>query len=49
MSILIFDDLSNMLRILRNINKQLEFLNIEETEDGNIAFEKLKEADYDFE
>jgi two-component system chemotaxis response regulator CheY len=47
MKILIVDDFSTMRRIIRNILKQLEFVNVEEAEDGSIAFEKLKEADYD--
>jgi len=48
MKILIVDDFSTMRRIIRNILKQLEFVNVEEAEDGCVAFEKLKEADYDF-
>jgi len=47
MKILIVDDFSTMRRIIRNILKQLEFTNVEEAEDGDVAFEKLKEADYD--
>ena len=47
MKILIVDDFSTMRRIIRNILKQLEFINVEEAEDGSVAFEKLKEADYD--
>ena len=48
MKILIVDDFSTMRRIVRNILKQLGFTNIEEAEDGDVALEKLKEADYDF-
>src|SRR5210317_1358393 len=48
MKILIVDDFSTMRRIIRNILKQLEFVNVEEAEDGSAAFEKLKEADFDF-
>jgi two-component system chemotaxis response regulator CheY len=47
MKILIVDDFSTMRRIIRNILKQLEFINVEEAEDGSTAFEKLKDADYD--
>ncbi len=47
MKILIVDDFSTMRRIIRNILKQLEFINVEEAEDGSVAFEKLKDADYD--
>jgi len=48
MKILVVDDFSTMRRIIRNILKQLGYSNIEEAEDGDAAFEKLKEADYDF-
>ena len=47
MKILIVDDFSTMRRIIKNILKQLEFINVEEAEDGSVAFEKLKDADYD--
>ena len=47
MKILIVDDFSTMRRIIRNILKQLEFINVEEAEDGSVALEKLKDADYD--
>ena len=47
MKILIVDDFSTMRRIIRNILKQLEFINVEEADDGSAAFEKLKETDYD--
>ncbi len=47
MKILIVDDFSTMRRIIRNILKQLEFINVEEAENGSAAFEKLKDADYD--
>lgn len=47
MKILIVDDFSTMRRIIRNILKQLGFINVEESEDGCAAFEKLKESDYD--
>jgi len=48
MKILVVDDFSTMRRILRNILKQLGFTNIEEAEDGSVAFEKLKEGSFDF-
>jgi len=48
MKILVVDDFSTMRRIIRNILKQLGYSNIEEAEDGDVAFEKLKEAEYDF-
>ncbi len=43
MKILIVDDYKTMLRIIRNLLKQLGFSNIEEASDGSEAFKKLKE------
>lgn len=48
MKILVVDDFSTMRRIVRNILKQLGFANIEEAEDGDVAFAKLKEGEYQF-
>ncbi len=48
MKILLVDDFSTMRRIVRNILKQLGFTNVEDADDGDVAFEKLKQADYDF-
>ncbi len=44
--ILVVDDFSTMRRIVRNILKQLGFNNVEEAEDGDVAFEKLKKGDF---
>ena len=48
MKILVVDDFSTMRRIVRNILKQLSFTTIEEAEDGDVAFEKLKADEFDF-
>lgn len=41
MKILIVDDMSTMRRILKNALRQLGYNNIEEAEDGQVAFAKL--------
>ncbi len=43
MKILIVDDMSTMRRILKNALRQLGYQNIEEAEDGQIAFAKLSQ------
>jgi two-component system, chemotaxis family, chemotaxis protein CheY len=48
MKILVVDDFTTMRRIVRNLLKQLSFENIEEAEDGQQAFSKLKETKYHF-
>lgn len=48
MSILIVDDYKTMLRILRNLLKQLNFVNIEEATDGSMALQKLRQTKIDF-
>ena len=40
--IMIVDDYSTMLRILKNLLRQLEFENVEEATDGSMALQKLK-------
>ncbi|MBL6933484.1 MAG: response regulator [Rhodospirillales bacterium] len=42
MSVLIVDDYKTMLRILRNLLKQLNFNNIEEATDGSMALDVLR-------
>ena len=42
MKIMIVDDYKTMLRILRNLLKQLNFLNVEEATDGAMALEMLR-------
>jgi two-component system chemotaxis response regulator CheY len=46
MSILIVDDYKTMLRIIRNLLKQIDFNNIDEATDGSMALEKLKDKKY---
>ena len=46
MNILVVDDYKTMLRILRNLLKQLNFANIEEAADGEQALAKLKEGNF---
>lgn len=42
MKVLIVDDYNTMLRILRNLLKQLEFTNVEEASDGQQAIDKVR-------
>lgn len=44
MSILIVDDYNTMLRTLRNLLRQLSFINIDEAMDGSMALEKLRQG-----
>lgn len=44
--ILIVDDYKTMLRIIRNLLKQLNFQNIDEATDGSMALGKMKEKTY---
>ncbi|MPY72136.1 MAG: response regulator [Alphaproteobacteria bacterium] len=46
MPILIVDDYKTMLRIIRNLLKQLGFDNVEEATDGSAALQKLREGKY---
>jgi two-component system, chemotaxis family, chemotaxis protein CheY len=46
MKIMIVDDYSTMLRILRNLLRQLEFNNVEEANNGGDALHKLREGQY---
>ncbi|MCB1832928.1 MAG: response regulator [Geminicoccaceae bacterium] len=46
MPILIVDDYKTMLRIVRNLLKQLNFQNIDEATDGSMAFARMKEKQY---
>lgn len=48
MKILVVDDFSTMRRIVKNVLQQLGFSNIDEAEDGSVAFDKLKSGDYEF-
>ena len=44
--VLIVDDYKTMLRIIRNLLKQLGFNNVDEAMDGSQALQKLREKDY---
>lgn len=46
MQILIVDDYKTMLRIIRNLLKQLGFNNVDEATDGSDALSKLRAKDY---
>lgn len=48
MKFLVVDDFSTMRRIVRNLLKELGFTNVDETEDGVIALQKLKASEFDF-
>ena len=47
MPILIVDDYKTMLRIIKNLLKQLGFENIDEAMDGGEAYKRMKEKRYD--
>ncbi|MGE0743971.1 MAG: response regulator [Rhodospirillales bacterium] len=44
--ILIVDDYKTMLRIIRNLLKQLDFNNVDEATDGSAALQKLRDGDF---
>ncbi|MFN3700231.1 MAG: response regulator [Alphaproteobacteria bacterium] len=46
MNVLIVDDYSTMLRIIRNLLKQLGFNNVDEASDGRMALERINEKPY---
>ena len=46
MAILIVDDYKTMLRIIRNLLKQLGFDNVDEAIDGSSALKSLRDKDY---
>jgi len=48
MKILVVDDFATMRRIVKNILKQIGFENIEEAEDGEQAYTKLKSGSFKF-
>ncbi len=47
MPILIVDDYRTMLKIIRNLLKQLGFTNVEEAADGSEALGKLRDGEFD--
>ena len=46
MPILVVDDYNTMIRIIRNLLKQLGFENVDEASDGTIALERMREKKY---
>ncbi len=46
MGILIVDDYKTMLRILRNLLRQLSFNNVEEATDGSMALQMLRQGQF---
>ena len=46
MNVLIVDDYKTMLRIIRNLLKQIEFNNVEEASDGGDALVKLRTGNF---
>ncbi len=46
MNVLIVDDYKTMLRIIRNLLKQIEFNNVEEASDGAEALAKLRTGNF---
>ena len=46
MNVLIVDDYKTMLRIIRNLLKQIEFNNVEEASDGAEALAKLRSGNF---
>lgn len=46
MNVLIVDDYKTMLRIIRNLLKQIEFNNVEEASDGTEALAKLRSGQF---
>ena len=46
MNVLVVDDYKTMLRILRNLLRQLNFVNISEAENGAEALQKLREENF---
>lgn len=45
---LVVDDFSTMRRIVRNLLKELGYINADEAEDGAVALQKLKGGGFDF-
>jgi two-component system chemotaxis response regulator CheY len=48
MKFLVVDDFSTMRRIVRNLLKELGFINVQEAEDGVDALTKLRSESFDF-
>ncbi len=48
MKILVVDDFPTMRRIVRNLIKELGYINVDEAEDGMAALARLRGGGYDF-
>lgn len=46
MQVLVVDDYKTMIRIIRNLLKQLGFENVDEAEDGSTALAKMRSKQY---
>ena len=46
MKVLVVDDYKTMVRIIRNLLKQLDFNNVDEAADGTAALRKLRDGDF---
>ena len=46
MNVLIVDDYKTMLRIIRNLLRQIGFINIEEATDGSMALQMLRSGNF---
>ncbi|AMO98812.1 chemotaxis protein CheY [Collimonas arenae] len=46
--ILVVDDFPTMRRIVRNLLKELDFVNVDEAEDGAAGLSKLKDGNFGF-
>ena len=46
MPVLVVDDYKTMIRIIRNLLKQLGFVNVDEASDGTAALNMMREKDY---
>ena len=46
MKVLVVDDYKTMIRIIRNLLKQLQFNNVDEATDGGMALQKLREDSF---
>ena len=46
MPVLIVDDYKTMIRIIRNLLKQLGFANVDEASDGSAALDMMRQKDY---
>jgi two-component system chemotaxis response regulator CheY len=48
MPVLVVDDYKTMIRIIRNLLRQIGFNNVDEAPDANVALEKMSQRKYGF-